>query len=97
MAGDLEGNNSSWIELRFNSRPRVAGDKTFLMAANIAHGVSIHARAWRATQHPNRELTAFKFQFTPARGGRLTVALMVRKETQFQFTPARGGRRNTHP
>ena len=55
--------------------------------------VSIHARAWRATLRIRRTVIWRWFQFTPARGGRLSDMVLWRMNLLFQFTPARGGRR----
>ncbi len=55
--------------------------------------VSIHARAWRATQPACASTPRRWFQFTPARGGRRKPGLILGAHHRFQFTPARGGRR----
>ena len=80
---------------RFNSRPRVAGDRR-VCGERVGAAVSIHARAWRATQLPRTMSKTIRFQFTPARGGRPAQSLDVWHLAQFQFTPARGGRQKVH-
>ena len=51
MAGDLKNAGGEGVEINsFNSRPRMAGDRRGA-AHLIRTGVSIHARAWRATLH----------------------------------------------
>ena len=59
-------------------------------------GVSIHARAWRATLRVRAVLFCLGFQFTPARGGRRHASVSS-FSFAFQFTPARGGRRRAGP
>jgi len=78
--------------LCFNSRPRAAGDADLEALLPLVLAVSIHARARRATLEKEADEFAEAFQFTPARGGRLTLAAMGEKVLEFQFTPARGGR-----
>ena len=70
MAGD-EGRRGVFQPLpRFNSRPRVAGDHQDYSRLQVPR-VSIHARAWRATPRHGHDHAIRRFQFTPARGGRL--------------------------
>ena len=85
--------NKHWS---FNSRPRVAGD-IHPPTNPLGKQVSIHARAWRATQSPRKTMSRNGFQFTPARGGRPIVLGFRHLPFQFQFTPARGGRLRTLP
>ncbi len=76
---------------RFNSRPRVAGDR-FLDPLHPPRSVSIHARAWRATWSPGGRTSRGRFNSRPRVAGDI-LGLAVRAEgIVFQFTPARGGR-----
>ncbi len=54
---------------RFNSRPRMGGDK-FKPAASVFVAVSTHAPAWGATGQPVRSRNTLPFQLTPPHGGR---------------------------
>ena len=72
--------------------PRVAGDPRTGAPRRRRVGVSIHARAWRATRRRRRGSRKCWFQFTPARGGRPPVESRRKRRNTFQFTPARGGR-----
>ena len=58
----------------------MAGDYA-LGGGLIACGVSIHARAWRATQFAMLRNFTRPFQFTPAHGGRLVLHVIVRVGT----------------
>ena len=50
----------------------MAGDEAIVKAI-LGDGVSIHARAWRATASPSLRYCDNEFQFTPAHGGRQLV------------------------
>ena len=75
----------------FNSRPRVAGD-TEPQVGDAIEMVSIHARAWRATDGTLRPIIEDDVSIH-ARAWRATwVMYMSASMDWFQFTPARGGR-----
>ena len=76
----------------FNSRPRTTGDGSAGTAPS-AGGVSIHARARRATQHVRFVVALPAFQFTPAHDGRHAFTRIPQDLHAFQFTPAHDGRR----
>ena len=76
----------------FQFTPARGGRPERAAASLCGHGVSIHARAWRATLLLNKVITISEFQFTPARGGRPSPCQMDPDGLLFQFTPARGGR-----
>ena len=78
--------------VRFNPRPRAAGDRHGIAVDVLAQIVSIHARARRATTTSSGTYTQPPFQSTPARGGRPTSLSCMDFRRAFQSTPARGGR-----
>ena len=81
------------LSLRFNSRPRVAGDPTRRRGDGRGRFQFTPARGGRHASH-SFAASWIVFQFTPARGGRPHSPSSATPTWWFQFTPARGGRRH---
>ncbi len=96
-AGDGEVPLLSTAIVRFNPRPRTAGDLVLLARLDLAHIVSIHARARRATFRGFASGYGYRVSIH-ARARRATVIVRVlRVPNAFQSTPAHGGRQFPTP
>ena len=93
-AGDAVMSIAGGSSGSFNSRPHEAGDPSRFIYLR-ATMVSIHARTRRATQlNPDGRL-AFRFQFTPARGGRRHAAAASGIRSCFNSRPHEAGDTST--
>ena len=83
--------------LRFNPRPRVAGDRSITsneQPTDQFQSTPARGGRLRCARVPG---SSPMFQSTPARGGRLIFRAKCRGPQSFQSTPARGGRRFHRP
>ena len=91
VAGDGFGGLSAAPRWMFQFTPARGGRREALFSDQVRIFVSIHARAWRATQEPAISRGSASFQFTPARGGRLRPYSTVLLHACFNSRPRVAG------
>ena len=94
VAGDQDRRLDGHDQVRFNSRPHVAGDSTRTSRASSSGGFNSRPHVAGDITFGIRELEQ-RFQFTPARGGRLGLWLWAIPTTfSFNSRPHVAGDKN---